>query len=40
MAALNKWYNMEGNKATTARLLQALHDIGMSNVVDDIRVQR
>ena len=40
MAALNKWYNMEGNKATTARLLQALHDIGKSNVVDDIRVQR
>ena len=37
IAGLNKWYNMEGNKATTARLLQALHDIGKSNVVDDIR---
>ena len=40
IAALKKWYNMEGNKATTTRLLQALHDIGMSNVVDIIRKQR
>ena len=40
IAALNEWYNMERNKPTTVHLLQALHDIGKSNVVDDIRIQR
>ena len=40
IAALTEWYNMERNKPTTVHLLQALHDIGKSNVVDDIRKQR
>ena len=40
IAALNKWYNIEGINATTTSLLQSLYAIGKSNVVDDIRIHR
>lgn len=36
MAALRKWYNMEGSKATTVRLLHALKDIERNDLIEEI----